>query len=238
MKKIGLIGGLGPESTLEYYRGIIEAFRPTYEQHGFPEIVIESVNLRSFTEQAESGEWDAIAAALTDRLEVLRKAGAHFGAICSNTPHRVFEQVQQATRLPLVSIVEAARDHILRLGISRLCLLGTRFTMQSDFFKRALEPAAIRVVVPAVSEIEYIQEKIFSEIEFGIIKPATKARFLSIIQRLEHEQQIQGVILGCTELPMLLKPEDMHLHYVDTTAIHIAAIVTRCRRDELAPPSG
>jgi aspartate racemase len=228
MKKIGIVGGLGPESTLDYYRGIIDAFKPTYETLGFPEIAVESVDLRSFTEQAQGGEWDRIAAMLIDRFEILRRGGADFGAIASNTPHRVFDQVQKGTTLPLLSIVEATRDHALQLGAAKLCLLGTGFTMRSDFFQRTFRKAGIEVIVPNQEEIKYIQDKIFSEIEFGIIKEDTRAGFLRILRRIETEQQIEGVILGCTELPMLLKPEDFSLHYIDTTAIHIAAIVDRC----------
>jgi aspartate racemase len=233
MKKIGIVGGLGPESTIDYYRGIIDAFKPAYQTLGFPEIAVESVDLHWFTEQAEGGGWDRIAAMLIDRCEILRRGGADFGAIASNTPHRVFPQVQKGTALPLLSIVEAARDHALRLGVARLCLLGTGFTMQSDFYQKTFQRAGVEVVVPNKEEIAYVQEKIFSEIEFGIIKPETKTAFLGIIRRMEAEQRIQGVILGCTELPMLLKPEDFTLHYIDTTAIHIAAIVDRCAAEQV-----
>ena len=184
MKKIGIVGGLGPESTIDYYRGIIDAFKSTYQTHGFPEIAVESVDLRWFTEQAEGGGWDTIAAMLIDRCETLRRSGAEFGAIASNTPHRVFSQVQQGTALPLLSIVEATCEHVLRLGAAKLCLLGTGFTMKSDFFQRIFQRAGLEVAVPNPEEIEYIQEKIFSEIEFGIIKSETKTGFLEIIKRM------------------------------------------------------
>jgi aspartate racemase len=234
MKKIGLIGGLGPESTIDYYRGIIAAFKPSYESLGFPQIAVESVDLLAFTERAKMGNWDEITSLLIDRFEVLRRGGAQFGAIASNTPHRVFDTVQQGTALPLLSIVTAAREHAQKLGARKLCLLGTEFTMRADFYQRAFRVEDIEVVVPQPSEIDYIQEKIFSEIEFGILEADTKAGFLRILERMEKEQRIQGVILGCTELPMLLKPEDFRLHTIDTTAIHIAAIVDRCREDELS----
>jgi aspartate racemase len=229
MKKIGILGGLGPESTIDYYKGIIDAFTPTYETLGFPEIAVESVDLRLFTELARGGEWDKIAEMLIDRCEILRRGGADFGAIASNTPHRVFPRVQQETALPLLSIVEATRDHVMRLSAEKVCLLGTAFTMQSDFYQSSLGPAGIEVVVPTRREIEYIQDKLFTEIEFGIIKAETKAGFLRIINRIARQERVEGVILGCTELPMLLKPEDFSLRYIDTTAIHIAAIVQRCR---------
>jgi aspartate racemase len=231
MKKIGLVGGLGPESTVDYYRGIINAFKPTYETLGFPEIAVESVDLRSFTELTYNGGWDKIAATLVDRFEILRRGGAAFGAIASNTPHRVFAQTQSGTALPLLSIVEATRDQALRLGSEKLCLLGTGFTMQSDFYQRTFQQVGIEVFVPNPEEIEYIQDKIFGEIEFGIIKQDTRVEFLRILGRIEAERRVDGVILGCTELPMLLKPEDISLHYLDTAAIHIRAIVDYCRTE-------
>jgi aspartate racemase len=232
MKKIGIVGGLGPESTIDYYRGIIEAFTPTYKELGYPEIVIESMDLRLFTEDAEKSAWDRIAASMAERCESLRSCGAQFGAIASNTPHKVFDRIRAGTALPLLSIVEAARDHAQQLGVGRVCLLGTGFTMKSDFFQRTFQERDITVVVPNAEEIEYIQNKIYSEVEFGIIKEETKSRFLAIIDRITDEHRVEGVVLGCTELPMLLKAEDFNLHYIDTTAVHIAAIVDRCRRED------
>jgi aspartate racemase len=231
MKKIGIVGGLGPESTIDYYRGIIEAFKPTYEQLGFPQIAVESVDLLEMTRDASSGAWDRIAANIAGRFEILRRGGAQFGAIASNTPHRVFHRIQAATSLPLISIVEAARSYALRLGAKKLCLLGTKFTMESDFFQSSFREAGVELIVPDPEEIDYIQEKIYSEIEFGVIEESTKGRFLSILDRMRAERGIEGVILGCTELPMLLKPEDMSLHCINTTAVHIAAIVERCREE-------
>jgi len=231
MKKIGIVGGLGPESTVEYYRGIIEAFKPTYEQIGYPEIGIESVDLHSFIADEQEGAWDKIASMISNRFEILRRGGAELGAIASNTPHKVFDQVRQNTALPLLSIVEATRDHAIQLGVKTLCLLGTKFTLKSDFYQKAFHEADICVVVPNPEEIDYIQEKLFSEVEFGIIKDNTKDRFVSIIDRIAADQNIEEVILGCTELPLLLKPEDISLHYIDTTAIHIAKIVESCREE-------
>jgi aspartate racemase len=231
MKKIGIVGGLGPESTIDYYRGIIEAFKPTYERLGFPEIAVESIDLLEFTRNASSGAWDRIAANIAGRFEILRRGGALFGAIASNTPHKVFQRIQAATSLPLLSIVEATRHHALRLGVKRLCLLGTKFTMESDFFQSSFREAGVELFVPDPGEIDYIQEKIYSEIEFGVIEQSTKRRFLSILDRVQADRGVEGVILGCTELPLLLKPEDVSLHYINTTALHIAAIVERCREE-------
>lgn len=231
MKKIGIVGGLGPESTVDYYRGIIEAFKPTYDLLGYPEIGIESVDLHSMILDAQEGAWGKIASMISNRFEILRRGGAELGAIASNTPHKVFDQVQHSTSLPLLSIVEATRDHAVQLGVKRLCLLGTKYTMESGFYQEAFREAGLGVIVPNPEEIAYIQEKLFSEIEFGVIKDDTKDRFVSIIHRIAADQNIEAVILGCTELPLLLKPEDISPHYIDTTAIHIAKIVERCREE-------
>jgi aspartate racemase len=196
MKKVGLIGGLGPE------------------------IAIESLDLSSFTRAAWAGDWEGITAILADRFELLRRGGADFGAIASNTPHRVFDKVQERTALPLLSIVEAARDHAVRLGVRKLCLLGTRFTMEADFYQRVFGEAGVRLIGPNGQEIE-----------FGNIQEDTKSGFLAIIDRIRADQRTEGVILGCTELPLLLKPEDFSGQYIDTTAIHIRAIVRRCSEE-------
>jgi aspartate racemase len=141
----------------------------------------------------------------------------------------VFDQIQQGTGLPLISIVDATRQHAVQLGVGKLGLLGTKFTMESDFYPRAFNEARIELAVPGPEEIDYIQEKLFTEIEFGIIKESTKKGLLSIIDKMEGDERIEGVILGCTELPLILKPDDLRLHHIDTTAIHIARIVERCR---------
>jgi len=229
MKKIGLVGGIGPESTLDYYKGIIEAFKPTYEQYGNPEIGIESINLRALMVLAENGWWDKIAELIGGRLEMLHSSGAEIGAIASNTPHKVFDEIQEMTSLPLISIVESTRDYALSNNLDRLCLLGTKYTMESDFYQTVFEPDNIDIVVPSKEEQKYIQGKIFSEIEYGIIKQDTKVGFLSIIQRIIDSDNVNGIILGCTELPLIIKPEDISVSCLDTTRIHVSSIVSRCK---------
>ena len=129
MKKIGIVGGLGPESTLDYYKGIIDAFKPDYEKNGYPEICIESVDLRTFVTYAEYNQWENVTDALAEKFENLRKNGCDFGVIASNTPHMVFNQITDRTSLPLISIVETSCEYAHQLGLKKLCLLGTRFTM-------------------------------------------------------------------------------------------------------------
>lgn len=228
MKKIGIIGGLGPESTLDYYKGIIDAFKPTYNDNGFPEIVIESLDLKSFVEQGMSGDWDSIITKLSGCFNAMQRSGAEFGVIASNTPHRVFDEVQQRTSLHLISIVDSCCDYAKHRGIESVCLLGTGFTMRAEFYRTKLAARGIETVVPSESEIDYIQEKLFTEIELGIIKPETKKGFLEIIERVRSTSGVQGLILGCTELPMIIKTEDTDLEYINTTQIHIDAIVKHC----------
>jgi aspartate racemase len=232
MKKVGIVGGLGPESTLDYYRGIIAAFKPTFEDHGYPEIAIESINLKTVMYHFQRSAWDTVAAFIASKFEALRIGGADFGVIASNTPHRVFDTIQAQTFLPLLSIVDATLNYSKTRNLSRLCLLGTKFTMGADFYQHIFEKENIRLFVPNTDEQEYIQEKIFSEVEFGVIKEETKKDFLAIIDRIVKSENIEGVILGCTELPLLIKAEDISVQYIDTTQIHIAGIVDVCRRNE------
>ena len=229
MKKIGIIGGLGPESTLDYYSGIINPFKAEFMDKGFPEIYIESLNLRTYLKLAENNQWDQMAELLIERIQILKQSGADFGVIASNTPHKVFRKIQGKTTLPLISIVEATCEYAKSKGLTKLCLLGTKFTMSSDYYQEIFTKHGIELVVPGEREQDYIQVKLFSEIEFGIIKEDTRNHLLNIYQNIKDEHGTEGLILGCTELPLIIKPEDIDDIYLDTTAIHIEKIVEYCR---------
>lgn len=229
MKKIGIIGGLGPESTVAYYRGIIDAFTPTYKTIGYPEISIESLDLKSFMTLIEASAWDEMAGTIADRCNLLEQGGAEIGAIASNTPHKVFEQIQSMTALPLISIVDAVCRHVVGRRHRCLGLLGTQLTMTSDFYQQAFDRHGIRCVTPSPEDQAYIQHKLFTEIEFGIIEESTKEKLLTIIEGLRQDHRIDGVILGCTELPLIIRPDDIRTDYVNSTDIHISAIVNQCR---------
>ncbi len=229
MKKIGIIGGLGPESTLDYYRGIIDAFKPDYEQTGYPEMCIESVDLKAFIRYANKNEWDKVISSLAEKSEQLKKTGCDFGVIASNTPHRVFNEIATKTSLPLISIVETTCEYAKNIGMKKLCLMGTRFTMSSDFYQNVFDKKDIELIIPNDEEQDYIQEKLFSEIEFGIIKDKTRQGLIDIYNRILKKNQIEGLILGCTELPLILKPEHVDGAYIDPVALHIEKIVEYCR---------
>ena len=229
MKKIGIIGGLGPESTLDYYKGIIDAFKPDYEQTGYPEICIESVDLKTFVEYANNDQWDKVISILSEKLDQLKNIGCDFGVIASNTPHRVFTEIAENTSLPLISIVETTCKYSSILGLKKLCLMGTRFTMSSDFYQQVFDKKSIELVLPNKEEQDYNQEKLFSEIEFGIIKNETREGLIAIYNRILNDLKVEGLILGCTELPLILKPIDINGVYIDPVALHIEKIVEYCK---------
>jgi aspartate racemase len=229
MKKIGLIGGLGPESTLEYYRNIIASFRESYEQTGFPEIVIDSLDLNNFTTLVDAGRWEAIIQLISIRCEILRRCGAEIGAMASNTPHAVFDAIQAKTDLPLLSIVKATCDFARTLNVRSLCLLGTRFTMTSDYYQEEFDKYNMRLTTPEPDEIERIQHILFKEIELGIIRDRSRSELLAIIRRIRKAAGVEGVILGCTELPLILSQKDMDIACIDPARIHVDALVKECK---------
>lgn len=228
MKKIGIIGGLGPESTAEYYTGIIKAFAKDYDKTGFPEIAIESLNLKECLNYAATDNWEQLTKVIVKACNNLKSSGAEFGAIASNTPHRVFHDISAQTPLPLISIVDETQQIAANKHLKKLILLGTKFTMSSNFYPESFNKAGISLVTPIENDQDYVQDKIFRELQLGVINPETKERFLSIIEALKMDTQAEGVILACTELPLIIKPDDIDIEYIDPTQIHIDAIVKAC----------
>ena len=224
MKKIGLIGGIGPESTLDYYRRIIRAFQER-KSADYPEIVIYSANLTEILKLMEGKHWDALTEWLLHRIEALRKAGAQFAAIGSNSPHVVFDAVKPRSSLPLVSIVEATCSKAQELGVKRLGLMGTAFTMQSDFFQNPFSMNGMSVVVPEPEDQNLIHRRLFTEIELGIIKDSTRDELLAVAKRMIDRHGIEALILGCTELPLILTQDEFGIPFLNTTAIHAEAMV-------------
>ena len=228
MKTVGLIGGTGPESTIEYYRFIIEGYRERQPDGSYPSIIINSVDLNRLMTWINAGELDAIANYLSLEIERLARAGADFGALAANTPHIVFDQIQKRVSLPLVSIVEAACDKAQALGLKRLGLFGTRFTMQGRFYPDVFERAGLSPIVPEHEEQELIHEKYFGELLKNIFLPETRVELLEIVDRMKQRDGIDGLILAGTELPLLLRDAEHNgIPLLDTTRIHVAKIVER-----------
>ena len=231
MQRIGIIGGLGPESTLEYYRGIIHAFNQKNGGFDYPEIIIYSMNLGLVLDLFDAEDWDGLQSALLHALESLHKSGAAFGAIASNTPHIVWERIEPASPIPLISIVETVCLEARRLGLKRPGLLGTSLTMRSDYYHRRLKQDGIQAVSPPQKDQALIQHYLDTEIEKGILKPQTRAELLAIVDRMRTQDGIDSVVLGCTELPLILPESDYGVPFLNTTNLHVQAIVERCQND-------
>ncbi len=231
MKKIGIIGGIGPESTVDYYKGIIRVFLEQYTDLAYPEIIIFSVNMNRLLEMVENKEWNKLAEWLADKVKALHSAGAEFAVIGSNTPHIVFNDVQSKSPIPLLSIVEETCKKADSLGLKRPGLLGTKFTMELDFYIKPFENIGMKVVVPEEQDRQLIHEKLFSEIELGIIKDSTRKELLSIVKRMIDKEAIDSIILGCTELPLILEKDEFGIPFLNTTAIHTDSIVEYCIKE-------
>ncbi len=228
MKRIGIIGGLGPESTIDYYKGIINAFRKREAGLATPEIIIYSADVSRLLELVEAKEWNNLVDWLVKRVNALHSAGAEFAVIGSNTPHMVFDKVKSRSPIPMLSIVDETCKRASGMKLRKLGLMGTKFTMESDFFQKAFHDTGISVIVPMKDERQLIYHKIISEIGFGIIRNSTRQELLSIAKRMIDEDSIDGLIIGCTELPLILKKDEYGIPFLNTTAIHIDSIVDYC----------
>lgn len=225
MKKLGLVGGMGPESTIPYYHDIVYGVQKKLGMQMFPNLTIESVNVFEVLRLCGEEKYDELTAYLMRAIHNLAESGAEFAALSANTPHIVFDRLQEQSPIPLISIVEAACEEAERRGLKRMGLLGTVFTMTGDFFKRPFLEKGIAVVVPTEAEMQLVNSKISSELELGVVRDDTRAEFQHIISRMKEDDGIEAVALGCTELPLLLSDAVSPVPCLDTMQIHIDAIV-------------
>lgn len=225
MKTLGLIGGTGPESTIEYYRLLIEAYREQQDGN-YPSIIINSVNLKLLLALMNANKLDEFAQELAGAVERLAAAGADFAAFTANTPHIVFDEVQRRSRIPLVSIVEATSEKVQALDLKRVGLFGTGFTMHGKFYPEVFSRAGMVLVTPNEEEQSYIHEKYIGELLNNLFLPETRERLLAIADELKAREGIEALILGGTELPLLLKDE-LHngMPLLDTTKIHVERLM-------------
>ena len=227
MKTIGIIGGIGPESTVDYYKRLIEAFR-VEGSLASPEIIIYSVSLEEVLTLVSGRQWNGLIYLLGAKVKALHRAGADFAVISANTPHVVFDEVQARSPIPLLSIVTATLKKTRELGVKKVGLLGTRFTMEENFFSPPFAAHDISVVVPAPKDQQYIHEKLMHEIELGIFTDETRQGLLAVIERMIDADKIEAVILGCTELPLILETSPSGIPFLNTTATHVESIVNYC----------
>lgn len=219
MKTIGLIGGMSWESTVTYYQILNETVKQRLGGLHSAKILLYSVDFDEIEKYQSSGEWEKSAEVLSQAAMNLEKAGADFIVICTNTMHKVAPKIQSHISIPIIHIAEATADELIKRGISRVALLGTKYTMTQDFYKDKLLKAGIDVVIPDSTGIETVNDIIYKELCLGIISEESKKKYLEIIDRLA-EQGAQGVILGCTEIGLLIQQADTSLPVFDTTQIH------------------
>jgi aspartate racemase len=228
MKTIGIVGGIGPESTADYYREIINAFNTKYTDLAYPELIVYSANLYELMEIFKAKDWSGLSEWLLGKISSLHRAGAEFAVIASNTPHIVFDQVKSRSPLPLLSIVEATCSRAKSMGLSNIGLMGTSLTMEAEFYKTPFISAGMSIVVPSETEQQMIHHKLFSEIESGIFKDSTRAELLAVVERMVEEDAIDSLILGCTELPLIMTESRFGIPFLNTTAIHCEQIIDYC----------
>jgi aspartate racemase len=228
MKKIGILGGLGPESTVDYYKEIIGAFNSKYTHLAYPDILVYSANINELMTFVDDENWQGLSRWLLERIDSLKQAGADFVAIASNTPHIVFDDIKLKASLPLLSIVEATCNKAQELHLNNIGLMGTKLTMEADFYKRPFIAKDISIVTPTEEEQRLIHHRLFSEIELGILKDSTRDELLAITKRMVEENKIDSLILGCTELPLILTENRHDIPFLNTSKIHCKEIVTTC----------
>ena len=225
MKKLGLVGGMGPESTIPYYHDIVYGVQNALGESIFPELSIESVNVFKVLKLCGEKKYDEMTEYLLTAINSLAKSGADFAVLSANTPHIVFDRLQALSPIPMISIVDATCEEAKRRGLKRIGLLGTIFTMTGDFFKEPFVKNGIEVIVPSEKDMKLINEKISSELELGIVKEETLNCFQEIISKINDENSIEAIVLGCTELPLLLNDKVSPVPCLDTMQIHIQSIV-------------
>ncbi len=232
MKTIGLIGGMSWESSHEYYKLINQYTNKALGKLHSSKNIVYSVDFQEIVEHQEKGEWEEVAKLLSNAAQSLEKAGADFVIICANTVHKVAEQVQEKINIPLLHIIDVTAQAIKDQNLNTIALLGTKYTMQQEFYKkRLLEKHSIKTIIPNEEEMDFIHKVIHDEVALGKINFQSKERLKKIINRLAKEGA-QGAILGCTEIPLVLKPGNMDFPLFDTLELHAKAAVEYVTRDQ------
>ncbi len=227
MKILGIIGGLGPESTIDYYGKIIALYRQRTGDGSYPQFIINSINMKKGLDFMEANNLAGMAEYLLEEIGKLARAGATFGLISANTPHIVFDEVASKSPVPLISIVEATCAAAKARTLKRLALFGTRYTMQGTFYSKVFSREGIELLMPGPEDQTYIHDKYLNELVSGKFLPETRAELLAIVDRMKAKHHGDGVILAGTELPLILRDgEHNGIPLLDTTEIHCEAAVT------------
>jgi aspartate racemase len=228
VKTIGIIGGVSWASSIEYYRIMNELARDRLGGVSSAQILMYSIEFGEFSKQerlADKGDWTLMTQTILDAARRLERGGADFIVIASNTLNSLADPVQQEVGLPVLHIADATGEAVRKEGLHTVALLGTKYTMEQPFYRERLKKYGIRVVIPDEKERDYVNAVIFDELCANRVKPESREGYKKIIDRLQREEGAEGVILGCTEIPLLIKQEDVAIPVFDTTAIHSAAAV-------------
>ena len=226
MKKFGLVGGIGPASTLDYYKGIIDGYRVRTAGDNYPQMIIDSLNLAEMYSYASNKQWDEFTNRLVDSIKNLAAGGAEFAAMAANTAHIIFDEVNSQSPLPLISIVDETCKYAQSKNCKSVVIFGTAFTMSSGLYSNAFAKCGIVAFVPTEDEQKAIHNIIFPNLQEGTVLPEDKRTMLQIANRIISEKNADPLILGCTELPLIIKENDLDALILDTTQIHIDAILS------------
>ncbi len=228
MKTAGIVGGIGPESTIDYYRQMVALYRKQRADGSFPPILINSINMTRMLDLIGTGKMAEVTDYLAGAVKKLERAGADFALMAANTPHILFNDIQRRAPIPMISIVEATCTVAKSRGLTRLGLFGTRFTMQGSFYPDVFFKEGLEIFAPSEEDQNYIHDKYMGELVHGVFLDETRRCLLEIVDRLIEQQHIQGLILGGTELPLILHDETYHdIPLLDTTRIHVERAVAR-----------
>lgn len=230
MRTVGIIGGLGPESTIDYYRSIIALYRERSPEAGYPHIIIDSLDVDKGIAMLDAGGYEDLAGYLAQGIERLVRAGATFACMAANTPHIVFPELERRSPIPLLSIVRATAQRTSTLGLKKVGLFGTGFTMGANFYPREFEQSGISLVRPSESEQRFIHAKYIGELLKNQFLAETRGAILGIAQRMKAEEGVEAIVLAGTELPLLLRDSASDIRFLDTTEIHVQAIVDELLR--------
>lgn len=225
MKKIGLVGGTGPESTLMYYKELNSRIDKLTGGKAMPDIAIESVNFRRAWEYVTTADYEKLSDYLAEKVNSLYNGGAEIISLTAATMHIVMDELAAKTKAELISIPKIISDEVVSLGMKKVGLLGTIFTMEQDYMKKDLLDAGLEVYIPEKEDRELVAKRIYEELEVGVVKESTLQEFVDIINKMKKNNGIEAVILGCTELPLLLNSENTPLPCLDSVEIHIRKLI-------------
>lgn len=224
MKILGLIGGISWVSTMDYYKAINEGINEKLGGLNFSTCIIYSFNYAEIKKNNDANDWDSTFKMISEACENLKLSGAEAIVLCANTMHLIADKVEEKVGLPLIHIATATAAEIKKKNLKKVGLLGTKFTMERDFFTNKLKDQNIEAIIPDADDREFIHYTIFEELGRGVIKEESKQRYISIINKLK-DKGAEGIILGCTEIPLLINQKDVTIPVFDTTLIHSKAAV-------------